>query len=252
MRRWRGGTREREAAWVRTEGAQPHAFTQCVAVIEALIFDFDGVILDTETPDFGTWRDEFELHGVELERSLWSSFIGGGAGTFDVYAHLEGLLGRSVDRELVRVRRRRRYLEIVESSPLLPGVTDRMVQARELGLKVGVASSSNREWVEGHLVRRDLMRLVDSVRSRDDVSSVKPDPELFLASAGSMGVRPGACLAIEDSANGVTAATGAGMFCVVVTNPMTKDMALGHADLRLDALSDMPLAELLERAANSH
>ena len=221
-------------------------------MIEALIFDFDGVILDTETPDFGTWRDEFELHGVELERSLWSRFIGGGAGTFDVCAHLEGLLGRSIDRELVRTRRRRRYLEIVESSPLLPGVTDCMAQVRELGLKVGVASSSNREWVEGHLARRDLMRSVDSVKSRDDVTSVKPDPELFLASAESLGVRPDRCLAIEDSANGVTAATRAGMFCVVVTNPMTRDMAVGHADLRLNALSAIPLAELLQRAVRSH
>ena len=216
--------------------------------IDAVIFDFDGVILDTETPDFGTWREEFELHGVELDRSLWSSFIGGSAGTFDVYAYLEQQVGRPIDRELVRTRRRRRYLDIVESSPLLPGVTDYLIQSRELGLKVGVASSSNREWVEGHLGRRDLLRLVDSVRSRDDVASVKPDPELFLASAESLGVRPDRCLAIEDSANGVTAATRAGMFCVVVPNPMTKDMAVGHADLRLNALSDMPLAELLERA----
>ena len=221
-------------------------------MIDALIFDFDGVILDTETPDFGTWRDEFEHHGVELDRSLWSSFIGGGGGAFDVCAHLEEQAGRPIDRELVRARRRRRYLNIVESSPLLPGVTEYMVQARELGLKVGVASSSDRKWVEGHLARRDLMRLVDSVKSRDDVASVKPDPELFLASAESLGVRPGRCLAIEDSANGVTAATRAGMFCVVVSNPMTRDMDVGHADLRLNALSDMPLAELLERAVKPH
>jgi putative hydrolase of the HAD superfamily len=96
------------------------------------------------------------------------------------------------------------------------------------------------------------MRFVDSVRCRDDVTNVKPDPELFLASAKSLGVRPDRCMAIEDSANGVTAATRAGMFCVVVTNPMTTDMAVGHADLRLNALSDMPLAKLLKRACESH
>lgn len=221
-------------------------------MIDALIFDFDGVILDTETPDFGTWREEFERHGVELDRSLWSSFIGGGAGTFDVYAHLEKQVGRPIDREIIRVRRRRRYLDLVESSPLLPGVADYLAGARRMGLKVGVASSSNREWVEGHLARRDLRRFVESVKSRDDVTSVKPDPELFLASAESLEVRPDRCLAIEDSANGVTAATRAGMFCVVVTNPMTRDMAVGHADLRLNALSDITLAELLERAVRSH
>ena len=220
-------------------------------MIEAVIFDFDGVIIDTETPDFATWQDEFQSHSVELDRSLWSRFIGGGVGTLDLYRHLEELTGRPIDREAIRERRRRRYMAIIDSSSLLPGVMEYLVQARKLGLGVGVASSSTRDWVEGHLTRRELLEYFDSLKSRDDVANVKPDPELYLASAESLEVRPEGCLAIEDSANGVIAAKRAGMFCVAVPNPMTRDMALEQADLRLETLSSMPLHVLLERAGGA-
>ena len=120
-------------------------------LIEAVIFDFDGVIIDTETPDYSSWQEVFNAHGVDLDRSLWARFIGGRVETFDVYQHLEDLIGGRLDRDAVRQERRRRYLSCVESSPVLPGVLDYIQEARELGLKLGVASSSNRAWVEGHL-----------------------------------------------------------------------------------------------------
>ena len=216
-------------------------------IIEAVIFDFDGVIIETETPDYETWRDEFVTHGVELDLSLWSGFVGGRPGTFDIYGHLEGLAGYAVDRDLVGKRRRTRYLSRVDSSPILPGVVDYMTGAETLGLKLGVASSSSRQWVEGHLNNRDLMRYVGAVRCRDDVTNVKPDPALFLSAAAALGVAPAHCVVIEDSANGVTAAKRAGMYCVVVPNSMTKDMAVDHADLRLRSLGDVTLSDLIVR-----
>ena len=215
--------------------------------IEAVIFDFDGVILETETPDFETWRDEFASHGVELDRSLWAGYVGGRPGIFDPYGHLEELVGHPIDRDVVGARRRKHYLSRVESSPVLPGVVDYMTSAKALGLKLGVASSSSREWVEGHLSRRNLMRYVGTIRCRDDVALVKPDPELFLSAAAALGIAPAQCLVIEDSAHGVTAAKRAGMYCVVVPNSMTMDMAVDHADMRLGSLGEMALADLLER-----
>ena len=215
-------------------------------MIEALVFDFDGVIIDTETPDFATWQEEFEAHGVELDRALWSTNLGGGTVRFDVLAHLAELVGRDIDREAIRARRRRHYLDLVESSPLLPGVMDNLVRARELGLRVGVASSSSREWVEGHLASRGLLEYVASIKCHDDVDNVKPDPELFLASVESLGSEPHAAIAIEDSANGVKAAVRAGLWCVVVPNPMTRDLAIDEADLRLNALSDLSLDDVLK------
>ena len=178
-------------------------------MIDTLIFDFDGIIIDTETPDYLTWQEVYHSHGVQLERSLWSEFIGGGD-VFDAYQHLEKLTGSRIDREAIREQRRRRYLEIIESKPLLPGVMDYILEEKRLGLKLGVASSSSRDWVEGHLVGRDILRYFVSVKSADDVSNVKPDPELYLASVAHMGTQPENALAIEDSANGITAAKRAG------------------------------------------
>ena len=114
-------------------------------------------------------------------------------------------------------------------------------------MKLGVASSSSRDWVEGHLAGRDILRHFVSVKSSNDVSNVKPDPELYLISVAQMGTQPENALAIEDSANGVTAAKRAGLYCVAVPNEMTKDMQIDHADLRLESLSEMPLKSLLAR-----
>ena len=212
--------------------------------IRALVFDFDGIVIDTETPDFVTWREVFEDHGVSLDRELWQGFIGAGLGSFDVYSHLEELVGRPIDSDTVRAERRARYLDVVEANPVLPGVEDLVSEARAAGLKLGVASSSRRDWVEGHLARRGLLGYFDAVRCRDDVAAAKPDPELYTSALAALGVDPACAIAIEDSANGVTAAKRAGMFCVVVPNAMTSSMRLDHADLRLQSLADLSLGDL--------
>ena len=213
--------------------------------INTLIFDFDGVVIDTETPDFETWRDVFQAHGANLDLAWWSQFIGSSAANVDITKELEKLAGRRVDREQIRETRRRRYLEIVAASPILPGVMDYISQAKQIGLKLGLASSSNRAWVEGHLTSRGLICHFDSISVSEDVSQVKPDPELYLLTASRLGTRPENALAIEDSANGVTAAKRAGMFCVAVPNSVTKDLSFDHADLRLNSLADMTLASLI-------
>ena len=216
-------------------------------MIKAIVFDFDGVILDTETPDYETWQEVFQEHGVRLERSLWTSYIGGSSLAFDVPGHLEELSGAPVDREAIRIRRRQRYIDRIDASSVLPGVLEYIPEAKRLGLRLGIASSSSVDWVEGHLARRRLLCHFDSVRARDHVDKVKPDPELYSTSVERLGVRPEEAVAIEDSANGVTAAKAAGLFCVVVPNPMTVDLPTEAADVRLEALSDVPLGAMLER-----
>ena len=220
--------------------------------IDALVFDFDGVIIDTETPDYESWAEEFETHGVKLSRSLWSKFIGGAPNSFDICAHLSQSTSTELDLDSIQYNRRRKYLGIVEASPLLPGVLDYLTQARNLGLKVGVASSSSHSWVRGHLERRGLLEYVDIITSRDDVIRVKPWPDLFTTTLRQLKSSPLTSLAIEDSANGVTAAKRAGLFCVVVPNRMTHDLPLDHADLRLDSLLEVDLKTLLRLATNPH
>ena len=228
--------------------ASPPPCPVTMPVIDTLIFDFDGVIIDTETPDFATWQEVFRGHGVELERDWWTRFIGGSSRRMDVCGLLEELTGQTFDCDSLMRERRRRYVEVVESNPLLPGVVDYIHEAKRLGLHLAVASSSNHAWVDGHLESRGLRQHFDSVKCADDVARVKPDPELYLLTAAALGTVPANTLVLEDSANGVTAAKDAGAFCVAVPNPMTKDLPLDRADVRLNTLSDMPLADLLARA----
>ncbi len=217
--------------------------------IEAVVFDFDGVIIDTETPDFTTWQDEFRDHGVELSRDLWSGYIGSSVGTFDIYSHLEELTGQTLDRDEVGPRRRGRYLEAVNANPLLPGVMDYLSAARRLGLRVAIASNSSRDWVEGHVERRQLGGYFDAIRTRDDVEAVKPAPDVYLAALDAVGAPPERAMAVEDSPTGAAAAVAAGLFCVAVPNGMTEDMAFGQVDLRLGSLAEMDLRELLGAAS---
>jgi putative hydrolase of the HAD superfamily len=121
--------------------------------------------------------------------------------------------------------------------------------ARELGLARAVASSSSCRWVEGWLVRHGIRDLLDVVVARDDVTSVKPDPELFLLAARRLGVAPGACVVFEDSPNGMRAALAAGMRCVAVPNHLTRSLPRPEVDLVLESLDERPLAAVLEAVA---
>ena len=112
-------------------------------------------------------------------------------------------------------------------------------------IPVGVASSSTRQWVVGHLTRdRAVLDKFDSVLCRDDVSSTKPDPELYTTSVEALGAVPSRTAAIEDSPNGIAAAKAAGLFCVAVPNPMTRDLPIDGADIRVGTLADVSLASL--------
>ena len=116
---------------------------------------------------------------------------------------------------------------------------------------MGVASSSSRDWVAGHLRERGMLDSFHAVVTRDDVTNVKPDPELYIVAMDRLGASPERAVAIEDSLNGVTAAKRAGMYCVAVPNSMTSDLPLDGADLRLGALSDIGLEDLLKALAAS-
>ena len=218
-----------------------------ILLIDTIIFDFDGVIIDTETPDYATWQEVFHQHGANLDMAIWGKLIGGRF-RFDVHGHLEKLIGYEVDRDSLLNERRERYLEMIAGNPVLPGVEDYINEARRLGLKLGVASSSNSNWVTGHLRQRNLIHHFESIKTADDVALAKPDPDVYLASVEHLGSKPENTLAIEDSANGVTAAKRAGLFCVVVPNKMTVNLDTSHADMRLDSLADMQLSTLLEVA----
>ena len=222
-------------------------------MIQGVIFDFDGVILETEVPAFRCVQEVFREHGVELPTERWTRVIGGRGATSSggddgIYAYLESQLGRPVDREAVRARVRERHHRAAERLPAQPGVRSYIRDAKAMGLKLAVASSSSRRWVAGHLGRLGLLGQFDVVKTRDDVARTKPEPDLFFAALDGLKLRPHQAIVLEDSPNGVTAAKAAGLFCVAVPNPMTDGLPMDHADLRLRSLADVELGELLRMA----
>ncbi len=215
-------------------------------MIRALIFDFDGLILDTEGPIYRSWTEVYQAHGEALPFELWVKTVGSSNQAFHPQHHLEERLGHPLSQEVID-RRVERRVELVLAQPLLPGVRAIVDQARAAGMKVGVASSSSRDWVTGHLERLGLLDGFDCMRCRDDVEHVKPEPDLYLAVLECLGLQAADAVAIEDSPNGIAAAKRAGLPCVAIPNPITEGLDLGAADLRLRSLAEVTLPQLLDR-----
>jgi len=218
-------------------------------MIQALIFDFDGLIFDSETPDFISWQEIYTSFGVALSRDVWNAHIG--AATFNPYVHLEELLARPIDRQAIRSQRKTWAKELLAAQTLLPGVEAYLAEAKQLGLKIGLASSSDHGWVDTHLQRLGLFEQFEVICCRDDVDNVgKPDPAVYRAAATALNIAPHEGLALEDSPNGVTAAKGAGLWCTAVPNEMTRALNFDHADYRLSSLSDISLTQLITEVMN--
>ena len=216
-------------------------------MIKALIFDFDGLILDTEGPEYQSWREIYQAHGCSLPLSKWAEGIGS-SDTFDPYDDLSQRLGRPVDQATIRAKRRPRFTELMANQSVLPGVERYIFEARELGLRLGLASSSSRSWVTGYLSQLKLEACFDSIKCGDDVEYTKPDPALYLAALQALDVKAHEAIALEDSPNGVLAAKRAGIFCVAVPNAMTQQLPLDLADLQISSLAELSLEELLNCA----
>lgn len=219
--------------------------------IRALIFDFDGLILDTEGPIFQSWQELYESYGGQLSFSTWAKIIGTVSNEFDHFEELEKQIGSPLDRAKLSPQRRQRELDLIAEQPLQPGVENYLKDAKLIGLKIGLASSSPCSWVTGHLTQRGLIDYFDCIYARDDVKVVKPDPELYLSVLDELSVRADQAFVIEDSPIGVTAAQRAGLFCVAVPNALTALMPLDHADMRLNSLTDISLEDLIRQVESS-
>jgi HAD superfamily hydrolase (TIGR01509 family) len=212
--------------------------------IKALIFDFDGTILDTETPEFQAWTELYQQYDQTLDIQRWGVGIGTW-GAFDPIAHLEELTGQTFDYAVIHARIRPRVLELIRASSLLPGVLETLDQAKAMGLRLGLASSSGNEWIYGWLKHYLLTDRFEVVKTKDDVKAVKPDPELYLQAAKALKLEPGVCAAIEDSPNGSKAALAAGMYTVAVSNQITQYLEFPDGVHRISSL-EIPLKTILE------
>lgn len=214
--------------------------------VRALIFDFDGLILDTEVPIYDAWRENYAHHGQELALEDYTGCVGSDFNRFDPKLHLENLTGEKIDWDHWDEKRERRALEIVNSlMDPMPGVAELLREAKAAHLPCAVASSSPRSWVEPHLERIGLRDFFLLTRCVDDVEKPKPSPELFLAASEGLQVPPAECLIFEDSLNGLLAAQAAGIRCVSVPNRITAGLDFTGCALKLESLAGVTLAEIV-------
>jgi HAD superfamily hydrolase (TIGR01509 family) len=220
--------------------------------IRAFLFDFDGLILDTEFASRAGWQRLYREHGHELPADLWATLVGTTHAPWDPMTHLEELVGEPLEREALNERRYAHEIALIEAEELRPGISEYIAAARRHGLKRAIVSSSTRRWVDMHLERLEEAVGWDAICTADrDPERAKPSPTLYLEALDLLGVAASEAVAFEDSPNGVLAAKAAGVFCVAVPNEVTRGLGLEEAgaDLVLDSLADLSPDDLFARFA---
>lgn len=204
----------------------------------ALIFDFDGLIVDTETEIYNCWADFYREHGEELALSDYKQCVGSDFQHYDPGKELERRTGKTFDWDKEDFARNGEIRNRLGQKDARPGVRDFISKAVSSELPMAVASSSSRDWVEGWLEKLGLHVHFSGTRTRDDVTQIKPAPDLFLAAADLLEIDPAEALILEDSENGLRAATAAGIRCAIVTNPVTAGGDFTGAVIEAECFTD--------------
>jgi HAD superfamily hydrolase (TIGR01509 family) len=214
-------------------------------LLKALIFDFDGLILDTESPDLEAWQEIYSRHDQVLSLHTWGQIVGGaGNSDFDPASHLEDLLGHPINQPAIKQLAYQLSYEAILKQPILPGGRDLLEAARNKPYRLAIASSSPHSWVDNHLKRLGLFDFFEAILCGDDVIRTKPDPGLYLAALRALNVQAGEAVVFEDSPNGILAANAAGIFSVAVPNPLTAQLGVDHARLVLKSLEEVSFINL--------
>ncbi|MGI8602707.1 MAG: HAD family hydrolase [Verrucomicrobiales bacterium] len=212
----------------------------------ALIFDFDGLIVDTEGGIYQAWCELYGSQGQELALSDYVNCVGSTFGIFDPIAELERRVGKVLEWPPLIAAKDRRIRQLHAGLELLSGVRELLTEALNRSVPCAVASSSDARWIRGWLERFGLIPFFGALCSRDDVALVKPAPDLFLCATKALGLPPSDCLVLEDSRNGLLAARAAGCPCIVVPSSVTRGSNFAEAERVLDSLAGMTLEELLQ------
>lgn len=217
-----------------------------------MIFDFDGLLVDTESARYHAWKEVIESHGVELPLSFWQQNIGLPREAFDPLEFLERGAKEPLDREMVRRRKQEIFESRMKKESLRPGVWEYLEEARAREMKLAICSSSPRRWVVSNLRRFGIEDYFDAIVTPQggEVSLIKPHPYLYEKVLEALNTPAESCIAFEDSPKGVQSAKAAGIFCVGVPNPIISQADLQGADIVVSSLAELPLDEL-ERAFRS-
>ena len=205
------------------------------------IFDCDGLLADTETPDYDAWRTIYEEQGLYLPVESWARSIGTAKGheANDWHAPLAERVGPGYDRERVQNRKRSLYHAAIGRLTPMPGVLALLDVLDADGIPCAVASNSERVWVDRVLNITGLTNRFQTIATADEVKHPKPAPDVYLLAAQRLGVPPEQCAAFEDSPRGLAAAHAAGMFTVAVPTALTRHLAFEQAHHLVDSLEQL-------------
>ena len=212
-------------------------------MIRALILDFDGLILDTETPLLGAWNQVHQDAGLEFDLLAGQKIIGHSGVAYNPWQ----AFGPNADIAALETQFQSHKDKIIRFQPILPGVERLLEHARSLGVPTAVASNSFHDHVDSHLQRLGLKRYFKTTICRDDVSHPKPAPDVYHAACAALGVDPHHAVAFEDSPPGHEAAHAAGLRVVVIPNPSTVHYDFPHATIRLVSLAELSLPDLFAK-----
>lgn len=215
-------------------------------MIKAVIFDFDGLIFDTETFELESYQSIYKKYNVEFPLQRWYESIG----TNFVFDPYEQLLNShaNLDKNAVIKERTDLFDTTIQQKSTREGVIQYFEQAKELGLKVALASSSTNKWIYRFLEMLNLKKFFDLILTADDVSEVKPNPELYLKVLEHFNIHPNEAVVFEDSPNGSLAAIRANIPCVVVPNTTTQNLNFDHqVVLKINSMKDIELSEVLQK-----
>jgi len=217
-------------------------------MVSALIFDFDGLILDTEMPLYEAWKMTFEHHGVTpITLEEWSQSLGladGDPAMIDPVQRLRDAVGKDLDLDQARKFRVQIRNEKLDAMEVRPGVEQLLEQAQRRQIPVGIASSSPISWIEQHLGPRGLLAHFGVLSCAGAQLPGKPDPATYLNACAGLGVAPEESVALEDSPNGTTAAKAAGLYCIAVPAGVSLNLDFSHADHTVPTLEHVNLDNL--------
>ena len=214
--------------------------------IKALIFDFDGLLVDTETPQMQTWQRLYQELGADLRPEEWVQCLGTSPDAFDPILDLRGKTSAIFDSDELKRQFKLQSTLAIEKENLRPGMGLLLENAQKAGMAMAVASSSGRLWVETGLTRVKAGKYFQAVCTAEDVSRVKPDPELFQLALSRLNFAPQEAIVLEDSPMGIRAAKSAGMACVAYPNSISIHLDLSKADLIINSPQDLTLARILD------
>jgi len=217
-----------------------------VTGVAAVVFDFDGLLMDTERCLLASWRYEWRQHGLELDLDTYWVDHGGDVEE-ERYHRLAVAVGPAYDRVASHERREGYRWRLLADLDLSPGIDAWLDQARSAGLRLAIASSSSRAWVSRMLRGTGREDEFTVFACGDEVPRAKPDPGVYRLALQRLGLPPERAVAVEDSAHGVAAAKAAGLRCIAIPNTHVGAARLEAADLVLGSAAEVSLPAALDR-----